>query len=359
MLGLLVKAAVGLAVVGGGTAATIATVSAVTTDTGTVTHLVDGDTVDVLVEGVVQRVRLLNIDTPETVDPEKPVECLGLEASAHLASLIPVGSQISLRYDDERIDGYGRTLAAVYADDVLVNAEMARAGLGVPVMYGENDAYLSEVEEAATEAEANGRGLYPPEITCTIPGQVATAEAAAAGAPTAVQPAGSTAAQLDTLAAQADAPIAQAAAFLSFAGGDRSGIAWAAFDRAGQDRLVGRVVHAVDRARNDQSSLRTAADDARAREKAEADRRAAEQAAREQADREQAAREKAAREQAARDKAAADRAARDRASAPSGTSSSGPRAGTPGSSGSTAQNPYPGYTGPRCYAPGGKTWKPC
>ncbi|GIU89333.1 MAG: hypothetical protein KatS3mg010_0432 [Acidimicrobiia bacterium] len=92
-----------------------------------VTRVVDGDTVDT----GVGRVRLIGIDTPETVHPERGVECFGREASAFAARLMPPGSAVILpRYDAERRDRYGRLLAYVYrADDGLfVNAELVEQG---------------------------------------------------------------------------------------------------------------------------------------------------------------------------------------------------------------------------------------
>lgn len=102
----------------------------------TVLRVVDGDTLDVLQGGQQIRVRLLNIDTPESVDPNQPVECLAVEASDHLKSLLPAGTEVSLVYDVERTDRYGRTLAGVRRDGQLINAEMARAGFGVPIKVG-------------------------------------------------------------------------------------------------------------------------------------------------------------------------------------------------------------------------------
>ncbi|MGX1590594.1 thermonuclease family protein [Glutamicibacter sp. NPDC055491] len=60
---------------------------------GIVTRVIDGDTVDMTIAGNETRVRLLNIDTPETVDPNKAVECLGPEASEHLESLLQPGTK--------------------------------------------------------------------------------------------------------------------------------------------------------------------------------------------------------------------------------------------------------------------------
>jgi micrococcal nuclease len=101
-------AVVATAVLAGGV--TIATDGSTT---ATVTKVVDGDTIDVSYDGATHRVRLLNVDTPETVDPQKPVECLGPEASDYLKRRIPAGTEVRLERDVEERDGYGRELAAV------------------------------------------------------------------------------------------------------------------------------------------------------------------------------------------------------------------------------------------------------
>ena len=71
-----------------------------------VERVIDGDTVDVQRNGEVVRVRLLNIDTPETKDPNEIVECLGPEATALLEELLPPGTVVGLEYDQERTDRY-------------------------------------------------------------------------------------------------------------------------------------------------------------------------------------------------------------------------------------------------------------
>jgi micrococcal nuclease len=81
----------------------------------TVVTVIDGDTLDVRIAGRRERVRLIGIDTPETVHPTKPVECFGPEASARAAELLPVGSVVLLRRDVEARDRYDRLLAYVTA----------------------------------------------------------------------------------------------------------------------------------------------------------------------------------------------------------------------------------------------------
>jgi len=121
-------------------------------DRGVVEHVVDGDTLDVAIGAGVQRVRLLNVDTPETVDTEQPVQCLGPEATEFLKGLLPPGSAVTLEYDDERTDRFDRTLAAVFTSDgTLVNAEIARQGLAEAVVIGGNDRFYPPVEQARDE----------------------------------------------------------------------------------------------------------------------------------------------------------------------------------------------------------------
>lgn len=153
---------------------------------GEVVRVVDGDTLIAEVAGQELTIRLLNIDTPETKHPDHPVQCLGPEATAFLTERLPAGTEIELEYDEEREDRYGRTLAGVVESDSLVNAEIAAAGLGVPVLFEPNDRFLREVTEASEDARENARGLFSPTIDCTIPAQVASLTSALDGIPTGV-----------------------------------------------------------------------------------------------------------------------------------------------------------------------------
>ena len=156
-------------------------------DVVTVESISDGDTLRVTLGEVSTRVRLLNIDTPETRHPSKPVECMGLEATAALKSMISPGDTVVLRYDRRLYDRYDRLLAGVYAHDVLVNAEMARLGYGEPAVFDGNDRFLPEVEAAWEQARANGVGRFSGECgTAAEP----IPEAAPAPAPEAAPAAG-------------------------------------------------------------------------------------------------------------------------------------------------------------------------
>ena len=94
----------------------------------TVVRAVDGDTLDVrLANGRTERVRILGADTPEVVDPRKPVQCYGPEASAYTHSRLD-GRKVRLELDAEHRDKYGRLLAYVYVGGARYDDELLRLG---------------------------------------------------------------------------------------------------------------------------------------------------------------------------------------------------------------------------------------
>lgn len=95
-----------------------------------VKRVVDGDTIVVTYHGKEEKVRLIGVNTPETVDPRRPVEYFGKEASAFTKNLLPPGTRVRLEFDWEKRDKYGRMLAYVYKGDTLINAEIIRQGSG-------------------------------------------------------------------------------------------------------------------------------------------------------------------------------------------------------------------------------------
>lgn len=137
-----------------------------------VAEVVDGDTIEVRQRGRTEKVRLLGIDTPETKDPRKPVQCFGKEASARTAELLPVGTEVRLVRDVEERDRYDRLLAYVYrADDGLfVNLELARGGYADLLTYPPNLAHTAELQGAVAEARRQERGLWQ---ACGGPGRPA------------------------------------------------------------------------------------------------------------------------------------------------------------------------------------------
>lgn len=127
-----------------------------------VVRVVDGDTIVAEVDGTDERVRLIGIDTPESVKPGSPVECFGKEASAHTAELLPEGTPIRLELDVEERDRYDRLLAYVYraSDGEFVNLALARDGYAAQATFPPNVAHEEEFRAAVRAARESGAGLW-------------------------------------------------------------------------------------------------------------------------------------------------------------------------------------------------------
>lgn len=127
-----------------------------------VAHIVDGDTIDVVIDGRRERVRLIGIDTPETKKPNTPVQCFGPEATAFTTSLLPIDAPLHLERDVVARDDFGRMLAYVYraAHATFVNLEIIRQGFARPLRIAPNVAHAGEFAEAARLAEAGNIGLW-------------------------------------------------------------------------------------------------------------------------------------------------------------------------------------------------------
>lgn len=122
-----------------------------------VARVVDGDTLQ-LASG--HRVRLIGVDTPETVHPQRPPEPLGPEASEFTRRLVE-GRPVRLEFDRERWDAYQRVLAYVYVDELLLNEELIRAGLSRAfTTYPFRSDMQRRFRAAEAEARAARRGLW-------------------------------------------------------------------------------------------------------------------------------------------------------------------------------------------------------
>ena len=133
-----------------------------------VSRVVDGDTVMVRIGRKELPVRLIGIDTPETVKPGAPVDCFGPEASAYTKSALPVGTSVRLERDQEARDTFGRLLAYVYrnSDNAFINLELVQNGYARAREYAPNIAHSDDFATAAAQAERDRRGLWG---ACTEP----------------------------------------------------------------------------------------------------------------------------------------------------------------------------------------------
>lgn len=128
----------------------------------TVVRVVDGDTVVVRIGGTEEAVRLIGIDTPESVARDQPLECYGPEASDRLGELLPPGTPLHLERDVEPRDRYGRLLAYVHRveDRLFVNHDQVAEGFAVAKEYPPNTTFSADLSAAQREAQAMGAGLW-------------------------------------------------------------------------------------------------------------------------------------------------------------------------------------------------------
>ncbi len=128
-------------------------------DTYKVKRVIDGDTIE-LENG--DRVRLIGIDTPETVHPSKAVEYYGKEASDFTKRMVE-GKRVKIEFDLQKRDKYGRLLAYVFLEDgTFLNAELLKQGYANISTYPPNVKYVEEFSRLEREARENVRGLWAP-----------------------------------------------------------------------------------------------------------------------------------------------------------------------------------------------------
>lgn len=139
-----------------------------TEDLSRVTRVIDGDTIEVDINGSVYRVRYIGIDTPETVHPSKPQECFGKEAGEKNRQLVE-GKLVRLEKDVSETDVYGRLLRYVWVGDTFVNDYLVRQGYAYASTYPPDVKYAEQFVEAQREAVENSRGLWAACQETTIP----------------------------------------------------------------------------------------------------------------------------------------------------------------------------------------------
>ncbi|MBA3866459.1 MAG: thermonuclease family protein [Solirubrobacterales bacterium] len=124
-----------------------------------VLRAVDGDTIEVRLEGRDEDVRYIGVDTPETVKPDTPVQCFG-ERASHFDHRLVEHRRVRLVFGVERRDVYGRLLAYVYLGRRFVNAELVRRGLARTLTIPPNDHFAKYFKRLETGAARAGTGLW-------------------------------------------------------------------------------------------------------------------------------------------------------------------------------------------------------
>ena len=141
--------------------------STTTPDTYFVAKVVDGDTVDIFKGGKTVRLRLIGLDTPETVDPRKPVQCFGKIASDRAKELL-TDTWVRIETDPSQgtLDKYGRTLAYIFfADGTSYEKYMIANGYGHEYTYDLPYKYQKEFKAAQVQAQTEKKGFWADD-TC-------------------------------------------------------------------------------------------------------------------------------------------------------------------------------------------------
>lgn len=135
-----------------------------------VIKVIDGDTVSVSIEGKKETIRIIGINTPETVDPRRPVECFGTMASVKAKELL-TNQVVQLEIDPTQgtRDKYGRLLAYVWLDNGTKDygAYMLGNGFAYEYTYDTSYKYQMEYKRLQKEAEVHKRGLWG-DIACQL-----------------------------------------------------------------------------------------------------------------------------------------------------------------------------------------------
>lgn len=129
-----------------------------------VLKVIDGDTISVSLEGKVETIRFIGIDTPETVDPRRPVGCFGKEASNESKRLLD-GKSVLLEKDISETDKYNRLLRYIYlelgdGELLFVNDYLVRQGFAFASSFPPDVKYSERFTKAQEEARENLRGLW-------------------------------------------------------------------------------------------------------------------------------------------------------------------------------------------------------
>jgi len=127
-----------------------------------VTEVMDGDTIRVGVDRRIVTVRLLGINTPETVDPRRGVECFGPDASKETKELLS-HQKVFLKLNPKRevLDKYGRYLAYVYrADGLFINEKLLTDGYAREYTYGTPYSFVAKFKSLEKKARTEKRGLW-------------------------------------------------------------------------------------------------------------------------------------------------------------------------------------------------------
>lgn len=135
-------------------------------------RIVDGDTIEVSIDAKTEKIRVIGIDTPETVDPRKSVECMGMEASNKAKELLKVGNEVYLESDpsQDNRDKYSRLLRYIWINENLDFGKlMIEEGYAYEYTYDLPYKYQESYKRAQKKAEEDKKGLWAEGVCISSP----------------------------------------------------------------------------------------------------------------------------------------------------------------------------------------------
>ena len=126
---------------------------------------VDGDTIKVLVGKEEKTIRMLAVDTPESVHPTKGVEYYGKEASEYTCNKVKNAKKLEIEYDDnsDKTDKYDRLLVWVFTDGTLLQKDLVSNGYAKVAYLYDDYKYTSILEKEQELASAKNIGIWNEE----------------------------------------------------------------------------------------------------------------------------------------------------------------------------------------------------
>ncbi len=127
-----------------------------------VVRVIDGDTIVIDIDGESTTVRLIGVDTPESVHPDAARNTEEGKIASEWTAALLTDAQVYIEYDIDRTDDYGRTLTYVYLDDgsTMVQDELLKNGIATVMTIRPNEKYAFQFSRLEAEAQENGIGFW-------------------------------------------------------------------------------------------------------------------------------------------------------------------------------------------------------
>lgn len=138
----------------------ISNTTAMSSTTYKVTRVVDGDTIKINFNGIEESLRLIGIDTPESVHPDASRNVMEGHIASNYTKTLLEGKNIELEFDAQERDKYGRLLAYVYINGTMVNKLLLKEGYAQVSTYPPNVKYVDEFNQIQRLARENNKGLW-------------------------------------------------------------------------------------------------------------------------------------------------------------------------------------------------------